>query len=63
MKIVSPILLALLLSACSTTAIVSATSSHLVDSYCKVPRLARLSLRGVIAKEIAPNKIIIECND
>lgn len=59
MKIVSPILLALLLSSCSTLA---TTSSYLVDSYCKVPDKARVKLRSVIAKEIAPHKIIIECN-
>jgi hypothetical protein len=62
MKIVSPILLALLLSSCSTMTIVSTASSHLVGSYCKVPSKFRLKLRAVIAKEIAPNKIIIECN-
>jgi len=62
MKITNSILLVLFLSSCSTAAMISTTSSYVVSSYCKVPNSTRLALRAVIAKEIAPNKIIIECN-
>jgi hypothetical protein len=63
MKIVSIILLSLVIASCSTMNIVSTSSSHLVSRYCKVPSKFRLKLRAVIAKEIAPNKIIIECHE
>ena len=62
MRIVSLVLIALLISGCSTLFMVSTASNYLVDKYCSVPVDYRYKLRKVVADEIEPNAIRIICN-
>jgi hypothetical protein len=53
--------LLLILSGCSTAAIIGNSADYVVTKYCSVPNLGRKAVRKVVDKQIYPNAIQIDC--